>query len=94
MRTQTNIAERFEAPTYLSDNEAECGECLYIIDPDEDSYITMDDMTIRCPECRRSCQGCGAWVTSPNPIMLRCPAIGRLEAYCTPECAALNFEEA
>jgi len=93
MLIQTNTAERFEAPEYRSDNEATCGECLYIIDFDEEPFCEMDDDTIRCRDCRESCSGCGEWVRDPNPVRLRCPAIGRLESYCTPECAALNFEE-
>jgi hypothetical protein len=85
--------EAINPPEFESDAPVDCGECLITLDRDEDSFLTMDDDTIRCTDCRTSCQGCGEWVTDPNPIRLRCPAVGRLEDYCTPECAAQNFEE-
>lgn len=80
-------------PEYVSDNSDMCGECMIELDRDEDSFLTMDDDTIRCEGCRTTCTACGEWITSTNPIRLRFPATGRMEPYCTPECAAQNFEE-
>lgn len=80
-------------PEYESDNSEDCGECMVTVDLDDDSYLRMDDDTIRCQDCRQTCTACGEWATDPKPVWLRCPITGRLEPYCTPECAAQNFEE-
>jgi len=85
--------EQINPPEYESDNHEECEECRRDIDLDDEWRLEMDNNNIRCRDCAETCTACGEWITDLKPVWLRCPATGKLEPYCTPECAAQNFEE-
>jgi hypothetical protein len=78
-------------PEYATDNGAECAQCLYLIDLDDERFTRMDDDTLLCEDCRYSCQGCGEWITDLKKCLwLRCYVTGRREAW-HPACAATDW---
>ena len=85
------FGERGAAPEYVSDAPVLCDVCRQEFDLDDDDLTGMDDGTMRCQDCTLTCEGCGDVITDPDPIMLRCSATGKLEPYCTPECAAAEL---
>jgi hypothetical protein len=86
-----------DPPEYVSDNGRECTGCMAFVDLDDEDYTeTVDEhgrAGIRCAECRERCQGvCGEYVVDyAQAVRLRCPVTGKLELYCSGDCAATEW---
>lgn len=82
-------------PEFSSNNPAQCGNrrCMCFIDRDDDLYTEMIDGSLRCSDCRETCNACGEWRTDDRQTLrMRCYISGRLETWCR-ECAAEHWME-